>query len=76
MGGKYSQHVLEKALFMTQANKANPIPAALDWINQHENDPDFAEQLFIVNPNPQQVRQLQGKPKYTPEQAKALAKEL
>ncbi len=48
----YNKHVAEKSIFMTQAKEAGK---ALDWIEQHKNDPDFEEQLFIVNANPKQT---------------------
>ncbi len=42
----YSKNVAEKALFMNQ-NKGG-IDKALEWIDQHQNDPDFEEALMIV----------------------------
>lgn len=41
----FSKNVSEKAVFMTQ-NKS--IQLALDYIEQHRNDPDFEEELRIV----------------------------
>lgn len=38
--------VAEKALFMTQNKKT--IEAALDWIDEHRDDEDFNEELFIT----------------------------
>jgi UBX domain-containing protein 1/4 len=40
-----SKAVSEKALFLTQAKSIEP---AIDWIQEHENDPDFEEELQIV----------------------------
>ena len=57
-----SQIVAEKAALFS-GNK--DLEAALDWINEHKNDPDFSD--------PVQVEQ---KPGLTPEEARAKAKEL
>ena len=63
----YSKNVSEKACLFSQSN----IDAALDWIMQHQNDPDFEEEAKIeVNQN-----QAQGSP-LDPEEAKAKAREL
>ena len=43
----FSKHASEKALFMTQS-KGQSLEAALEWIDQHNGDADFNEQLFIV----------------------------
>ena len=40
-----SKTVSEKALFLTQAKSIEP---ALDWIGEHQNDPDYEEELQIV----------------------------
>ena len=40
-----SKVVSEKALFLTQAKSIEP---ALDWINEHQDDPDYEEELQIV----------------------------
>ena len=45
----YDKHPAEKALFMTQAQGLpETIESALGWIEQHQFDHDFHEQLFIV----------------------------
>lgn len=43
----FSQHASEKALFMTMS-KGQSIEGALEWIGEHNEDPDFNEQMFIV----------------------------
>lgn len=60
----HSKDCAEKALFMTQGAG---VDAAQTWLEQHKGDPDFNEPLFIVRA---------AKPKYTPEEAKKIAKEL
>ena len=40
-----SKAVSEKSLFLTQAKSIEP---ALDWINEHQNDADYEEELQIV----------------------------
>ena len=63
----YSKNVSEKACLFSQSN----IDKALDWIMEHQNDPDFEEEAKIeVNPE-----QPQGPP-LDPEEAKAKAREL
>ena len=72
----YSKNVAEKSLFMTQAKE---VGAALDWIEKNQDNPDFEEQLFIVNPDPKQTSKLQknaSKKKYTKEEAREMAKEM
>ncbi len=59
-----TKDVAEKALFFTQNAS---VDAAVQWIELHRNDPDFAEPLFIVR---------QEGPKLTPEEVKKRAKEL
>jgi len=70
----YERHPAEKALFMTQ-NKS--LQAGLDWLNQHKDDADFNEQLFIVGKPP--AGGVPGMPvqsNLTPEEAKQKAREL
>lgn len=43
----FSQHASEKALFMT-LSKGQSVENALEWINEHCDDADFNEQLFMV----------------------------
>lgn len=43
----FSKIVAEKALFMTLAN-GGTTEKALEWIDQHSEDPDFNEELKIV----------------------------
>ena len=43
----FSKHASEKALFMTQEH-GQSLEKALGWIEQHTDDADFNEQLFIV----------------------------
>jgi uncharacterized UBP type Zn finger protein len=43
----FNKHAAEKALFMTQA-QGGSLESAMGWIEQHQADPDFEEQLFIV----------------------------
>ncbi len=40
----FSRTVAEKACFFTQSNLEN----AINWIYEHQNDPDFEEELRIV----------------------------
>ena len=63
----YSKNVSEKACLFSQSN----IDRALDWIMEHQNDPDFEEEAKIeVNQNQPQASPLD------PEEAKAKAREL
>ena len=63
----YSKNVSEKACLFSQSN----IDKALDWITEHQNDPDFEEEAKIeINPE-----QPQGPP-LDPEEAKAKARAL
>jgi len=55
----YSKIVSEKALFMT-GNKG--IESGLNWIEEHTEDADFNEELFIVAEEP-------SGPKLSPEEA-------
>jgi uncharacterized UBP type Zn finger protein len=43
----FSKTVAEKALFMTLA-QGGTTEKALEWIDQHSEDPDFNEELKIV----------------------------
>jgi uncharacterized UBP type Zn finger protein len=43
----FSKNAAEKALFMTMS-KGQTIENAMEWITEHQEDPDFNEQLFIV----------------------------
>jgi uncharacterized UBP type Zn finger protein len=40
----FSKNASEKALFM----KKNILEASVEWIYEHQNDPDFEEELRIV----------------------------
>lgn len=60
----FAKDTAEKALFFTQSAS---VEAAQHWLEEHKNDPDFHEPLFIVK-GPQS--------KLTPEEAKQKAKEL
>lgn len=61
----FSKNAREKALLLTSSAS---IEAALGWIEQHQNDPDFEEEMLIV--------QEDNKPKLSPEEAAQRAKEL
>ena len=41
----FSKDVAEKALFL---NQGGGVPKAMEWIEQHMDDPDFQEPLVIV----------------------------
>mmetsp|Transcript_18011 Transcript_18011/g.30672 ORF Transcript_18011/g.30672 Transcript_18011/m.30672 type:complete len:128 (+) Transcript_18011:179-562(+) len=43
----YTKNVAEKSLFLT-LSKGQSVENALEWIQDHQEDPDFFEQLFIV----------------------------
>lgn len=43
----FGVHAAEKALFMTMS-KGQSVENAMDWINEHMEDADFNEQLFMV----------------------------
>ena len=43
----FGQHAAEKALFMVMG-KGQSVENAMDWINEHVEDADFNEQLFVV----------------------------
>lgn len=43
----FSKNVSEKALFFT-LSKGGTTEKALEWIDQHADDPDFEEELKIV----------------------------
>jgi len=66
-GMGFSKEVSEKALFLTQNSS---LEAAMNWIEQHQGDPDFLEELRIVG-----SAEPAG-PKLTPEEAAAKAREL
>jgi len=62
----FSTAVCEKALFLTGGST---VEAAFDWINEHQNDPDFEEELKIVG-------QTENRPKLSKEEAQQRAREL
>ncbi|KRX06977.1 UBA-like protein [Pseudocohnilembus persalinus] len=62
----HTKIVAEKALFMTQNKKS--VQAALDWIEEHKEDEDFNEELFIAGGI--------KKSNLTPEEARIRAKEM
>ena len=71
----YKKNPAEKALLLT-GNKT--IQAAIDWMDQNKDLPDFNEPMFLVAPDPN-AEQAQGVPKksnLTPEEARAQAKAL
>ena len=74
LGMGYSLHPVEKALLLT-GNKS--VEAAMDWLDQNKDQPDFEEQMFIAAPDPnaEQVGGLK-RSNLTPEEARAKAKEL
>ncbi|OMJ88515.1 hypothetical protein SteCoe_9556 [Stentor coeruleus] len=41
----FSKNVSEKSIFLTQAKSVEP---AMDWISEHQGDPDFEEELQII----------------------------
>jgi uncharacterized UBP type Zn finger protein len=61
----FSKAVSEKACFFTQSI----LEKALEWIEEHQKDPDFEEELRIVG-------EQENKPKMTEEEVKQKAKEL
>jgi hypothetical protein len=66
-GMGFTKEVSENALFLTQSSS---LEAAMNWIEQHQGDEDFLEELRIVGaPVP-------NAPKLTPEEAAAKAREL
>lgn len=69
----FEKNPVEKALFMTQ-NKS--MEAALEWIEQNKDAPDFKEPLFIVGNQGGGATGLPKKSNLTPEEAKAKAREL
>ncbi|CAG9315848.1 unnamed protein product [Blepharisma stoltei] len=62
----FSTTVCEKSLFLTGNNS---VESAFEWINEHQNDPDFEEELRIVG-------QAQNKQKLSKEEAQRKAREL
>ena len=74
----YSKNPTEKALFMTQSKS---VEAALQWLNDNKDAPDFNEPLFIVGQQgqtglPGQPKQSNLSPEEAKKQAKALQKQL
>lgn len=67
-GMGFTKEVSEKALFLTQNSS---LEAAMNWIEEHQGDSDFLEELRIISgaPEPSAV-------KLTPEEAAAKAREL
>lgn len=61
----FSKNVSEKACFFNQS----VLESAVNWIYEHQNDPDFEEELRIVH-------QEENQPKLTEEEVKQKAKEL
>jgi hypothetical protein len=61
----FSKAVSEKALFLTQAKD---LERPIEWISEHSNDPDFEEELQVVE-GP-------AKSNLTPEEAQRMAREL
>lgn len=70
----YTLHPVEKALLLT-GNKS--VEAAMDWLDQNKDQPDFEEQMFIAAPDPN-AESINGikRSNLTPEEARAKAKEL
>ena len=60
----FSKTVAEKSCFFCQSNLEN----AVNWIYEHQSDPDFEEELKIVGQD--------NKPKLTEEEIKQQAKQL
>lgn len=61
----FSKNVAEKSIFLTQAKSIEP---AMDWISEHQGDPDFEEELQIIQgPTPTSM---------TPEEAQIRARDL
>lgn len=69
----FEKNPAEKALFMTQ-NKS--MEAALEWIEQNKDEPDFKEPLFIVGTQGTGANGMPKKSNLTPEEAKIRAREL
>ena len=63
----FTKEVGEKALFLTQNAS---LEAAMNWIEEHQGDPDFLEELRIVGTS------APSGPKLTPQEAAAKAREL
>lgn len=66
-GMGFTKEVSEKALFLTQNSS---LEAAMNWIEEHQGDPDFLEELRIVGGAEPVASKL------TPEEAAAKAREL
>lgn len=60
----FSKNVAEKACFMNKSN----LEASIEWIYEHQNEPDFEEELRMVGQKPTE--------KLSEEEVKAKAKEL
>lgn len=60
----FSKNVSEKACFLNQ----NVLENAINWIYEHQNEPDFEEELRIVEE--------ENKPKLTDEEVKQKARDL
>ncbi len=60
----FSKNVAEKACFFNQ----NKLESCIEWIYEHQNDPDFEEEIRIVGQ--------ENKPNMTDEEIKQKAKEL
>lgn len=63
----FSKIVSEKALFL---NQSKSVEIAMTWIEEHQNDTDFEEELVITG------IQEQTKPKRTKEEIEAAAREM
>ena len=66
-GMGFTKEVSEKALFLTQNSS---LEAAMNWIEEHQGDADFLEELRIVGASAPSAAKL------TPEEAAAKAREL
>ena len=64
----FTKEVSEKALFLTQNSS---LEAAMNWIEEHQGDSDFLEELRIISGDAQPPAA-----KLTPEEAAAKAREL
>lgn len=60
----FSKNVSEKACFFNKSN----LETSIEWIYEHQNDPDFEEELRMVGQKPTE--------KLSDEEVKAKAKEL
>jgi len=64
----FSKNVAEKALFL---NQSSSVENAMGWIEEHQTDADFEEELVITG-----IEEDPKKPKRTKEEIEAAAKEL